>query len=202
MFTNRIQAGILLADKLKKYKNSDAIVLGITRGGIPVAYSVANELGLPLDVFLAKKIGHPLDKEFAIGAVGLTDVIITKHENVSDEYIKEEIESTRNTLRKMQENYMGNKPCTNLNNKTVILIDDGIATGNTMLGSVAIIKKSKPHEIIIATPVASKSAAEKLKKQVNEFISLLYPIEFLAVGSYYEDFSQVDDSDVIKYLKK
>ena len=201
MFGNRIEAGKLLAKKLEKFKNTNTIILGIPRGGIPVAYSVAKELSLPLEVILTKKIGHPLNKEYAIGATSLKDYIITPHEDVTDEYIQIEIAAVRSNLKEMQYKYTGNGAPLQLKGKTVVVIDDGIATGNTILETILIIKKSCPLKIIVAVPVASRSSIKKLSKEATKIIVLESPEEFYGVGSFYESFDQVTDEEVIEFLK-
>jgi putative phosphoribosyl transferase len=202
MFQDRIEAGLLLAAKLKKYKNREGIVLAVPRGGVPVAYAVAKELNFPIEVILTKKIGHPVNKEYAIGAASLTDYFIIPHENVSDEYIEQELKRVRSRLKEMYVRFMGDKEPENLAGKTVIVIDDGIATGNTLLGTIHVLRKGKPGKIIIGVPVASKSAVEKLSKEVDEVVAVLIPEEFYGVGAFYKDFEQVSDDEVMFYLDK
>jgi predicted phosphoribosyltransferase len=202
MFRDRIEAGFLLAAKLKKYKNDPGIVLAVPRGGVPVAYAVAKELGFPIDVVLTKKIGHPMNPEYAIGAASLTDHFVIPHENVSKKYIEEELQKIRIRLREMYNRFMGDKEPESLKGKTVIIIDDGIATGNTILGTVNVIRKSQPGKLVIGVPVASKVAMEKLSKEVDEAVAVLVPEEFYGVGAFYEDFEQVSDEEVLYYLDK
>lgn len=202
MFQNRIEAGLLLAAKLRKYKNDPGIVLAVPRGGVPVAYAVAKELGFPIEVILTKKIGHPMNKEYAIGAASLTDYFILPHENISEEYIQQEVEKIRTRLKEMYKIFMGDREPENLKGKTAIVIDDGIATGNTLMGTINVLRKSKPGKIVIAVPVASKSAVNKLSSEVDEVIALLIPEEFYGVGAFYEDFEQVSDEEVMLYLDK
>jgi putative phosphoribosyl transferase len=200
MFRDRLAAGFVLATKLKKFKEADGIVLAVPRGGVPVAYAVAKELGLPIEVILTKKIGHPMNKEYAIGAASLTDYFIVPHENVKEDYIQHELERIRRRLKEMYTRFMGDKEPENLKGKTVIVIDDGIATGNTLLGTVNVLRKSEPGKIIIAVPVASRSAVKKLSKEVDEVVAVMIPEEFYGVGSFYEDFEQVSDEEVMYYL--
>ena len=202
MFRDRIEAGLLLAAKLKKYKNDAGIVLAVPRGGVPVAYSVAMELGFPIEVILTKKIGHPMNKEYAIGAASLTDHFIIPHDDVSDQYVERELQHIRARLREMYKRFMGDKEPESLEGKTVIVIDDGIATGNTVLGTVNVLRKSKPAKIVIGVPVASRSAVQKLSKEVDEVVAVLIPDEFYGVGAFYEDFEQVSDEEVMFYLDK
>ena len=202
MFRDRIEAGLLLADKLKKYKTEPGIVLAVPRGGVPVAYAVARELGFPIEVILTKKIGHPMNKEYAIGAASLTDYFIVPHDGVTEEYIQQELLRVRSRLREMYTRFMGDKEPENLKGKTVIIIDDGIATGNTLMGTVYVLRKSNPGKIVIGVPVASKSAVQKLAKEVDEVIVVMIPEDFYGVGAFYEDFEQVSDEEVVHYLNK
>jgi len=202
MFTDRIEAGLLLAEKLKKFKNDPGVVLAVPRGGVPVAYVVAKELGFPLEIMLTKKIGHPTNKEYAIGAASLTDHFIVPHENVSDEYIRSELEIVRKRLKEMYRKFMGEKEPASLEGKTVIVVDDGMATGNTLLGSIRVLRKSMPGKIIIAVPVASSNAVEKIAPEVDEVVTVLIPEEFYGVGAFYDDFEQVSDEEVLFYLDK
>ena len=202
MFRDRQEAGLLLAGRLGKFKNDDGVVLAVPRGGVPLAYFVARELGFPLEVILTKKIGHPANKEYAIGAASLTDYFVIPHEYVTNDYIEHELVQIRRKLKEMYQRFMGDRESQSLEGKTVIVVDDGIATGNTLLGTIQVLKKSKPGKIIIAVPVASESAVKKLSTEVDEVIAVLVPEEFYGVGAFYEDFSHVSDEEVIFYLNK
>jgi putative phosphoribosyl transferase len=202
MFQDRIDAGIQLAAKLKKYKRDVGIVLAVPRGGVPVAYAVARELGFPIELILTKKIGHPMNKEYAIGAASLSDYFIVAHEDVSELYVEQELQRVRNKLRGLYSKFMGMKEPENLEGKTVIVIDDGVATGNTLLGTISLLRKSNPGKIVIGVPVASESAVQKLSKEVDEFVAVMVPEEFYGVGAFYEDFAQVSDEEVMYYLDK
>lgn len=197
-----MEAGLMLAARLQKYKDKEGVILAVPRGGVPVAYAVAKELGLPVQLILVKKIGHPFNKEYAIGAAGLIDYFVIPHENVTDEYIKSELIRIRTRLHEMQKHFMGSKAPLSLEGKTVIVIDDGIATGNTLLGTISLLRKNKPGKIVIAVPVASDNAVEKLSDVADEVISVLVPHEFYGVGAFYEDFQQVTDEEVKYYLDK
>ena len=202
MFRDRLEAGMLLAAKLKKYKNDKGIVLAVPRGGVPVAYAVASEMNFPIEIVLTKKIGHPANKEYAIGAASLNDYFIVPHENISEEYIAKELIVIRKRLKEMYKKFMGDREPESLEGKTIIVIDDGIATGNTLLGTVNVLRKSKPGKIIIAAPVASESAVDKLSTEADEVITVLIPEVFYGVGAFYEDFRQVTDEEVLFYLDK
>ena len=202
MFRDRSEAGRLLAEKLRKYQNVPGVLLAVPRGGVPVAYEVAKELNMPLEIVLVKKLGHPLNKEYAIGAVGLKDMFVIPHENVTEFYIQNQVQKIRTRLHEMQKKFMGDKEPQDIEGKTVIIIDDGVATGNTLLATIEILKKQKPKKIVVAAPVVSRSAAHKLTKEADELISLLIPDSFYGVGVFYEDFSQVSDEEVLGYLQK
>ncbi|MDE3235198.1 MAG: phosphoribosyltransferase [Bacteroidota bacterium] len=202
MFTNREQAGIQLAAALTHYKGRDAVILAVPRGGVPVAYEVAKYLELPMDIILTKKIGHPMNKEYAIGAASMDDYFVITHEDVSQKYITSEVEDIRSKLKASYDKFINNRHQETLYNKIVIVVDDGIATGNTLLATVNLLKKSHPLKIIIATPVASSSGKIKLASVADEVISLLVPEEFYGVGAFYEDFEQVSDTEVICLLNE
>jgi len=203
MFRDREEAGTLLAGKLKKFSNQQAgVVLAVPRGGVPVAYMVSRQLGMPMELVLTKKIGHPRNKEYAIGAVSLSDYFVVPHKDVSEEYIQEEIRKIRIRLQEMQSLFMGNQKQEPIAGKTVIIIDDGVATGNTLLSTVQMLRKAKPAQIVVAAPVASASAVKKLSAEADEVIAYLIPWDFEGVGSYYEDFHQVSDEEVIYFLNR
>ena len=202
MFRDRIDAGLQLARKLKKYEGDQGVVLAVPRGGVPVAYIVAKELGLPLEVILTKKIGHPFNKEYAIGAASLTDEFIIPYPNASQEYIDEEVDRIRKNLKMMQQKFMWGREPEDLKGKTAIIIDDGVATGNTLLMTARMLKKKSPAKIVVAVPVASHKAIWTLKREVDEVVAVIVPAEFYGVGAFYKDFEQVDDEEVIYYLQK
>jgi predicted phosphoribosyltransferase len=202
MFRDRIDAGLQLAKKLKKYQGDPGVILAVPRGGVVVAYVVAKELGFPMDLILVKKLGHPRNKEYAIGAVSLTDEFVIPDPGASQEYIDEEIERIRRRLKQMYPKFSGAAGPADLKGKTVIVVDDGIATGNTLLVTVQMLKKGQPSKIIIAVPVASSNAIEKLNKEVDEVVSVLVPQTFYGVGAFYEDFEEVTDEEVVYYLER
>ena len=143
-----------------------------------------------------------MNKEYAIGAASLTDYFVIPHEYVSEEYIEQELLRIRSRLKEMYVRFMGDREPENLEGKTVLVIDDGIATGNTLMGTVNVLRKSNPGKIVIGVPVASKSAVQKLSKEVEEVIAVIIPEEFYGVGAFYENFEQVSDEEVMFYLDK
>ncbi len=204
-FKDRKEAGQILAIKLQKYKDGDAIVLAIPRGGVPLGYAIAKSLKLPLEVVLSKKIGHPLHKEYAIGAVTLKNRVlsdVTSH--ISSEYIEMETKRIREKLKKRFHEYYGNRKPLPLKGHTLIVVDDGIATGNTILSTIEMLYEEKPHKIIVAIPVASNNALQKLQhsQYIDEVVCLLVPENFRAVGQFYQDFEQVDDATVARLLNE
>ena len=202
IFKDRFTAGKLLAKELKKYKNKkDAIVLAIPRGGLQIGCSIAKELNLNLDIILTKKIGYPGNPEYAIGAVSLTSEIV-EEQGISKDYIQNEITNIRKSLKERYKKYLGKSKPQNLKNKIVILTDDGIATGKTMLLTIKLIKEQKPKKIIVAIPVGPIDNIELLKENADEVICLYSPENFFAIGEFYENFEQVSDEEAIKLLKE
>jgi putative phosphoribosyl transferase len=202
MYYDRIDAGLILANELMKYKGEPGLVLAVPRGGVPIAYYVAVQLGFALDLLLTKKIGHPTNREYAIGAVSLHDRYIVHHQGVSQEYINMETEKIREKLREMYIKFMDDKAPADIQDKTVIIVDDGIATGNTLLSTIRMLKKANPSKIIIAVPVASKHAIDRLKELVDEIVCPLIPDSFYGVGAFYKNFDQVSDEEVMMYLNR
>lgn len=202
MFKDRFDAGRQLAEKLQHYRNRDSVVVAVPRGGIELGYEIAKALDLPLEVVLTKKLGHPHQREFAIGAVSLESRILQYTADVSPEYIESETERVREMLRQRQQQYYGSQKPEPLRDRIVIIVDDGIATGNTLLSSIELIEHQQPRMIVVAVPVASSAATRKIKERVDEFICLLTPPDFQAVGQYYEQFYQVKDEEVIALLER
>ena len=204
MFENRIDAGTQLAEKLVQFKNENLVVLAIPRGGLPIGAIVAKTLNAPLDVALTKKIGHPYHKEYAIGALSLEGIILTDAVGITKEYINEETTRIRKILKERHSQYYKQRSPENLKDKTVIIVDDGIATGNTLLATVELVNKQKPAKIIVAIPVAPSSAIQRLENTPNvaEVICLQVPYNFHAVGQFYEEFYQVSDQEAIRILEE
>ncbi|WNH07794.1 phosphoribosyltransferase [Thalassobellus suaedae] len=205
VFKDRIEAAHLLADKLETYKEKNAIILAIPRGAVPMGYVISKQLHLPLEVVLSKKIGHPLHKEFAIGAVTQKSQVLSEAaSDVSKSYIEEEIKKIRTLLSKRYQDYYGNKKPQELKDKILIIVDDGIATGNTIISTIEMLHEEQPKKIVVAIPVSSQSALQKLKNTpfIDEIVCLSAPENFRAVGQFYKNFDQVDDTEVKTYLNK
>lgn len=204
IFKDRNEAAYLLAEQLKKYSNTNTVILAIPRGGVPIGFIIAKELKLPLEIVLSKKIGHPFHKEYAIGAVTLKSRILSDAAaEVSPAYVEEETKKIRNLLQKRYKEYYGEKEPLILKDKTLIIVDDGIATGNTILSTIKMLRDEKPAKIVVAIPVAPRSALAKLENSplIDEVICLSAPYNFQAVGQFYENFTQTDDSEVLDLLK-
>lgn len=203
MYMDRKDAGRKLAKRLQRFKDEDVVILAIPRGGLPLGAIVAKELNAPLDVALSKKIGHPYNKEYAIGAVSLEQDILTDAKGVNKGYIEEEKARIREKLKQAHQQYYQKRNPQNLEDKTVIVIDDGVATGNTVLSTVALAQKQKAKKIIVAIPVGSASAVRSLENNtsIHEVICLNSPSNFEAVGQFYESFPQVSDEEAIQWLQ-
>ena len=203
MFKDRTDAGMQLAEKLLEFKSQNVVVLAIPRGGLPLGAIIAKALNAPLDVVLTKKIGHPYNKEYAIGAVSLKNSILSDAIGVTKGYIEEEKARLRKKLKESHNQYYKEGVSQDLKDKTVIIIDDGIATGNTILVTIELVKMQNPNKIVVAIPVAPPSTVRKLEasSEVDEVICLETPYNFHAVGQFYQEFYQVSDQEAIRLLK-
>lgn len=201
-FYDRVEAGLLLAEKLKAYSGKNAVILAIPKGGVPIGYQLSLVLKLPLDLALSKKIGHPYNKEFAIGSVSPDTVIMGETGGVSQDYIDMEIIRIRQELQKQYRLFMGQKSPVSVKDKIVILADDGIATGNTVLATIAMLRKNKVSKIVVATPVIPQSTASRISLDCDELVYISAPFHFPGVGAFYENFEQVTDEEVIQLLKE
>ena len=206
-FKDRQDAGKKLANALSKYQNlKDAVVIGLPRGGVVTAFEVSSSLHLPLDVVCPRKVGAPFNPELAIGAVTETgagffnDELISQL-SVSKEYLKEEIEKERKESAHRMSLFRKNKPPLALKDKTVILVDDGLATGATMKAAIKWVKNQKPSQIIVAIPVAPQESLIEIENLVDDVVCLYAPSLFYAVGQFYGDFNQTSDQEVIELLK-
>lgn len=203
MFRNRIDAANQLAAELLRFKSKNTVVIAIPRGGLPIGSIVAISLDAPLDIILTKKIGHPLNKEFAVGAVSLHNRVLNDNIDLSQGYIENETKRIRKLLQNRHDQYYKKHKPQNLKDKTVIIVDDGIATGNTLLATVDIVHQQCPKAIVVAVPVAPASAIKSLRaiSYVDEVICLRTPYYFEAVSLYYTDFKAVSDEEAIEILE-
>lgn len=205
-YIDRRQAGTILAEELKEYAHlPNGIVLALPRGGVPVAYEIATALALPLDVFVVRKLGTPGHKELAMGAIASGGIAVFNEDIVQNLHIEQSsidavIQSEQEELKRREHIYRGKRPFPTLLNKTIILVDDGIATGATMYAAIKALKKRNPANIIIAVPVAARSTCEEMTNLVDNIVCPLQPIDFYAVGLWYEDFPQTSDDEVIALL--
>lgn len=204
IFRDRQAAGQLLARKLK---GIDAdLILAIPRGGVVVASEIAKKLNLPLDIIITRKIGDPQQKELALGAVDpdgevLWDLNLMNNLGLKIENLELKIEDERNEIKRREEVYRQGKKPLDISEKTVILTDDGIATGATILSAVNYLKRHQAEKVIVAAPVANKQAVEKLSKVTDEFVILHLPEHSTAVSQSFQDFREVTDEEVIEMLK-
>ena len=203
MFKDRVDAAQQLVIKLSGTKIKNGIVLAVPRGGVPVGYEIAKALNLPLEIFLSKKIGHPNNPEFAIGSVTLNGTVVNDNVMGADrDYINRQSNKILGELKEKFKTFMDGKKSADLKGKTVILTDDGVATGSTLISAVKAIRKNSPEKIIIAVPVSPPTTTRILEQIADDFICLATPSDFLGVGQYYYDFSQVEDAEVIQLLKQ
>lgn len=206
MFKDRKDAAKQLARVLEPLKkdNADLVVLAIPRGGLPIGAILAQSLGAPLDVALSKKLGHPYNREYAIGAVSLKDVVLNDDVPMDPGYIAAETWKIRTKLAEDAARYHEGRDPIDLKDKVVILVDDGIATGKTIQVTARLIKREKPEKLIVAVPVAPPSAIRNLEASdaIDEVVCLLTPRHFQAVGQFYEHFDQVRDDEALEYLRE
>lgn len=204
MFRDRREAGVRLAEALAKYRDEDAVILALPRGGVVVGYEVAAALSAPLDILAVRKVGHPASPEFAIGAVDErgTTLLSEGFSEADEQWVAREVAKETKEAQRRARLYRGNLPPRSLKGKTVLLVDDGIATGLTMRLAARVAREQKPKRMVIAVPVASEEAVRDLEKEADEVIVLEPPAEFLgAVGAHYDVFEQVSDAEVIRLLK-
>ena len=207
-FADRRQAGKKLAAQLAAYANrSDVLVLALPRGGVPVAFEVACALRAPLDVFLVRKLGVPGHEELAMGAIATGGVRVLNEEvtsriPISSSAIDEVAHREQEELKRRERLYRGDRPPPSVQGHTVILIDDGLATGSTMRAAATALRKMQPSKIIVAVPVAAAETCADLRSEVDEVICGATPEPFMAVGAWYSDFEQTSDQEVHELLDR
>jgi predicted phosphoribosyltransferase len=208
MFPDRAEAGRLLGLKLSKYAGrDDVIVLGLPRGGVPVAYEVAQALRVPLDVFIVRKLGVPGFEELAVGAIAsggvrvLNDDVVRALPN-ANEIIEAVTQREIAELQRREDKYRDSRPSPQIENRTVILIDDGLATGATMRAAVAALRQRGAAKIVVAVPVGPPDTCKEFEDEADEVVCASAPEYFQAVGQYYEDFSQTTDEEVRELLAR
>ena len=207
MFKDRKDAGTQLAEKIKDFAGQrDVLVLALPRGGVVTGVEVANRLRAPLDVLIVRKIGHPWQPELAIGAISETGSIVYNEDvvasiGVTKDYLRGEAARQREEIARRLQLYRGGQKLADLQGKTIILVDDGVATGATMKTAAETLKRERVGKLIVAVPVAPPSTAAELQRMVDVFVCLDIPEDFMSVSSYYEDFKQVTDADVTRLLQ-
>lgn len=201
-FTDRTEAAIQLLPLVKKYSGPNTVVLAIPRGGVPIGCILAKSLGASLDLLMSKKIGAPYNPEYAIGAVALEGELVEETEGIPPEYIQQEMNTIRQQLQERYYNFWGDRKPLSLHQKTVLITDDGIATGRTILAAIPVLRKQIPRAIVVAVPVCSLQARERLLPLVDELLSCYYPDPFMGVGRFYTNFGQVEDEEVKTLLRE
>ncbi len=207
-FPNRAEAGRLLAEKLEKYAGrDDVIVLGLPRGGVPVAYEVARALGVPLDVFIVRKLGLPGFEELAVGAIASGGVRVLNEDVMralpnADQLIESVTAKETIELERREQTYREGRSPPDLRDRIVILVDDGLATGATMRAAVAALRQRGVAKIVVAAPVGAPDTCREFEHEVDEIVCAIAPEFFQAVGQYYEDFSQTSDEEVRELLSR
>jgi putative phosphoribosyl transferase len=207
-FADRAEAGCLLAGKLAAYAGrTDVIVLALPRGGVPVGYEIALALNAPLDVFLVRKLGAPGQEELAMGAIASGGVVVINDEvvralRISPACLKAEFDNERRELARREQIYRGGLPPLEVKGKTVILVDDGLATGSTMRAAVTALRRKEPAAVIVAAPVAASSTCAEFSTIADGCICAVAPEKFHAVGAWYENFAQINDAEVCDLLRK
>jgi putative phosphoribosyl transferase len=205
-FRNRAEAGRLLAEFLRDYAGrDDVVVLALPRGGVPVGYEVARALGAPLDVFVVRKLGLPGHPELAMGALASGGLLVlnqgvTKALGIDDASVRRVIEAELEELQRREALYRGTSEPPDVAGKTVILVDDGLATGSTMRAAARAVRQLDPERIVVAVPVAAEETCDEFRDVVDEIVCGVTPRPFHAVGLWYDDFSQTSDEEVRELL--
>jgi len=207
-FHDRTEAGQLLADRLADYAdNPDVLVLGLPRGGVPVAYQIAKAINAPLDVWLVRKLGVPGQEELAMGAIASGNIMVLNNEivqalGISQPVIQQVAADEKQELERRDRAYRGDRPPLNVQGHTIVLVDDGIATSSTLRAAIAALQQQQPGRIVVAAPVCPPSVCEALRSVVDEVICLATPEPLYSIGMWYEDFSQTTDEEVRELLKQ
>jgi len=208
IFNNRAEAGQMLANRLRDYADrSDVIVLGIPRGGVPVAFEIAQALNAPLDIFVARKLGVPGEEELAFGAIASGGVRVLSPEvidplNISDFDIERVTAREQKELERRERLFRGSRAPLSVGGQVVILVDDGIATGSSIRAAISALRQLNPAKLIVAAPVAPLATARELSAEADDFVCVETPRTFQAIGQFYDDFSQLADEEVADLLRR
>jgi len=203
MYKNRKEAGEKLSEHIIRYRDEDAVLLAVPRGGVPVAYEIAQRTGLPLDVIIVKKIGHPHNPEYAVGAASVNSTYINPDNirGVSQSYLEEQKARKQGEAEDIYRELRGDASPLDLEGKTAILVDDGVATGSTIKMAITVARNLGAERVVVAVPVGSVEAIRMLRREADEVICPLEPTIFYAIGQFYEDFSQVPTETAKEMLK-
>jgi predicted phosphoribosyltransferase len=208
IFRNRYEAGRHLASRLAQYRHkAQVVVLALPRGGVPVAFEVAQSLRAPLDVFLVRKLGYPGQEELAMGAVASGGVLVRNVDlfdrlDIPEHVIERVAERERAELERQQAHYRHNRPPPDIGDRIVILVDDGLATGSTMRAAVEALRRQHPKKIVVAVPVGAADTCDEFADIADEVVCAISSRNFLAVGSWYADFTQIPDDEVESLLEE
>jgi len=208
VYRDRTDAGEVLAGRLRKYSGRPGVlVLALPRGGVPVAFEVARALRVPLDVFLVRKLGVPGHEELAMGAlasggVRIVNRSVVRELDIPDEVIDQVAGEEEEELKRRERAYRGNRPAPQVRGRTIILIDDGLATGSTMRAAVAALRQQEPARIVVAVPVGAPETCADFEEEADEVVCSVTPEPFYAVGLWYRDFSQTTDAEVRELLQR
>ena len=208
IFKDRRDAGKQLAKELSKFKGKDnAIVLGLPRGGVPVAFEVAKALKLPLDVFIVRKLGVPGQPELAMGAIASGDIqvlndSVVRRAGISDTQIEEVAKQEKEELKEREKAYRGARPDIEIQDKVVLLVDDGLATGASMRAAISALREHDPEKIVVAVPTAPPDTCQEFEPEVDQIICLRTPTPFWGVGGSYQNFSQTTNEEVRDLLNQ
>ena len=199
-FENREEAGMRLAAEINHKKIKADFVIALPRGGVPVGNMIAKELNIPLRLCFIRKIGHPANEEYAIGAVSEYDEIISEKGQESEKYLQEKINTAQLRIKEMKKKFGHEYKETELKNKVVILVDDGVATGSCLKLAAKEMRSYAVKQIIIATPVCPSNTVQAMREISDHFICIVQPIHFIGIGGYYNDFKQLSDNEVAAML--
>jgi len=208
LFRDRREAGKLLAEQLSGYRSRDPVILALPRGGVPVAFEIASALDAPLDLLLVRKIGVPSEPELALGAVvdgAMPDLVIDEQLmaalDIPQSYVESESKRQLAEIERRRRVYLGDRKPLDIKGRTAIVVDDGIATGNTMRVALRALARRSPGAVVLAIPIAPPDAIELLRPEVTDIVCLGTPSDFLAIGQFYEDFAQLRDDTVVQLLR-
>jgi predicted phosphoribosyltransferase len=206
IFEDRTDAGRRLAGCLAPYRDESPVVLALPRGGVPVGYEISRALDAPLDVIIARKLGAPGQPELAVGAVAPGGVRVLNERvvrwlGIPEDWLDAAAEREREEIRRRLKRFRGQRPEPNLKDKTVILVDDGIATGMTVRAAIRTVRAREPRRIVLAVPVCSRETAGVLSREVDELVCLETPADLWAIGFWYRNFDQVPDEEVVAFLE-